>query len=139
MNDSVATTRGVDPRFQASAVPSITGLRLSPGGAVDLVNISCSGMLVEGNMRFAPGTRVTATFEGSFEPEQIDGAVVRCQVSSISGGTVRYQFAIQFDQRLDEHAIELDPHAARHGNDSGPSRPDEPVAAASPRPAVNRW
>ena len=73
----------LDTRYPASAVPSIVCVRLSPGDAVELVNISKSGVLVEGRTRFVPGTRVTVIFEGGFTPPSTKARVIRCQVSSI--------------------------------------------------------
>jgi hypothetical protein len=133
----------IDSRFPASAVPGITSVRLSPGDAVELVNISKSGVLVEGRTRFVPGTRVTVIFDGGFTPASIKGKVVRCQVSSISGGALRYQSGIQFEKRLDV----LEPHSA-----SAPAAAASPATAAraatpapalaapaAPRRVVNRW
>ena len=45
----------IEPRFPATAVPTITSMRLSPGDTAELVNISRSGVLVEGRTRFVPG------------------------------------------------------------------------------------
>ena len=96
------SNRRVDPRYPAAAIPAITAMRLSPGEAVTLVNISASGVLVEGKTRFVPGTRVTVHFEGTIKPNQIKARVVRCQVSAIGGGgSLQYQSAIAFEGRMD--------------------------------------
>ena len=60
----------IDPRFPATAVPTIKAVKLSPGDTVELVNISRSGVLVEGRTRFVPGTRVTVHFDGGFAPRR---------------------------------------------------------------------
>jgi hypothetical protein len=133
---SPESASSIDPRFPASAVPAIKGLRLSPGDAVDLVNISRSGMLVEGKTRFVPGTRVTVHFEGSFKPAQTKGRVVRCQVSSISGGSLRYHSGIQFEQRLEQHPNEQGGAAAAG---AAPPEPAPVAAVPQPRVLVNRW
>ena len=137
----------IDPRYPASSIPSITTVRLSPGDGVDLVNISRSGVLVEGRTRFVPGTRVTVIVDGGFTPPSIRGKIVRCQVSSISGGALRYQSGIQFEKRLDA----LEPHPAHAGSVASPQAPQASAAprAATPAPAVasssapgrvvNRW
>ena len=66
------------------------------------MNISSSGVLVEGKTRFVPGTRVTVHFEGAIKPNQIKARVVRCQVSAIGGGgSLQYQSAIAFEGRMD--------------------------------------
>ena len=74
----------LDPRYPASAVRSIVGVRLSPGDGVELVNISKSGVLVEGCTRYVPGTRVTVIFEGGFTPRATrrGSFVARCRPSS---------------------------------------------------------
>jgi hypothetical protein len=113
-------------------VPTIKSLRLSPGDAVELVNISRSGVLVEGKTRFVPGTRVTVHFEGSFKPAQAKGRVVRCQVSSISGGSLRYHSGIQFEQRLEQNPNE-------HGAGAPATSEPMPVPAVPARVLVNRW
>jgi hypothetical protein len=136
----------IDPRFPAAAVPTITSLRLSPGDTVELLNISRSGVLVEGSTRFVPGTRITVLFEGGFSPARMKGKVIRCHVSSISNGTLRYQSGIQFENRLDSNPGEMAVAL--------PALPNAPdglsieqaagagaAAAATPaaRRLVNRW
>jgi PilZ domain len=131
----------IDSRFPASAVPAITSVRLSPGDAVELVNISKSGVLVEGRTRFVPGTRVTVIFDGGFTPANVKGKVVRCQVSSISGGALRYQSGIQFDTKLDHLDPQLPagvPEVAAAPRVVTPP-PAAAPAAAAPRRVVNRW
>jgi PilZ domain len=143
----------LDPRYPASALPSIVGLRLSPGDAVELVNISKTGVLVEGRTRFVPGTRVTVIFEGNFTPPSRTARVIRCQVSSIVAGALHYHSGIQFDKRLDlletrapapppgapasasaRHTSEPVPQGARAKNASWQSQ-----RTAARRPIMNRW
>jgi hypothetical protein len=142
----------IDPRYPATAFPSITSVRLSPGDTVELVNISRSGVLVEGRTRFVPGTRVAVIFEGGFAPANAKGKVVRCQVSSISSGTLRYQSGIQFEKKLDsldpqKPPLHRDPQAAARavplpvaaGVAGAPGTPGAPPQSAGPRRLVNRW
>jgi hypothetical protein len=135
-------TARLDPRFSAAAVPAIAGVKLSPGDIVSLINISRSGMLVEGKTRFVPGTRVTITFEGSFTPAQVKAKIVRCQVASISGGALRYQCGLQFDQPLDGIAGDeatnisaMDPPVL----EVAAPAPGTPPPTDPPRVLVNRW
>jgi hypothetical protein len=127
-------------------------MRLSPGEAVSLVNISASGVLVEGKTRFVPGTRVTVHFEGTIKPNQIKARVVRCQVSAIGGGgSLQYQSAIAFEGRMD-----LPVEGSALPSPAGPPAPEEEpapppkkgkAAAAAPPPppppapsrVYNRW
>ena len=137
-------SKRLDPRYPAASVPGIKSVRLSPGDTVTLVNISASGVLVEGKTRFVPGTRLTVILEGEVKPPQVKGRVVRCQVSAIGGGgTLKYQSAIAFEGRL-ELPVDEAPKAA-----APPQAVEEPApvkkgkaaptpAAAAPR-VFNRW
>ena len=143
----------LDTRYPASAVPSIVGVRLSPGDAVELVNISKSGVLVEGRTRFVPGTRVTVIFEGGFTPPSIKAKVIRCQVSSIVGGALHYHSGIQFTKRLDVLDTGTSAPPPRAPAPASATQAPEPVPRAAPaktafspsqrtitrRRAVNRW
>lgn len=142
------SNRRVDPRYPAAAIPAITAMRLSPGEAVTLVNISASGVLVEGKTRFVPGTRVTVHFEGTVKPNQIKARVVRCQVSAIgSGGSLQYQSAIAFEGRMDLPVDDaVAPLAAPPVEEPPPPKKGKAAAAAAPPPApsptprvYNRW
>jgi hypothetical protein len=150
-NAPLETAGVIEPRFPAAAVPSIKGVKLSPGEQVQLVNISRTGVLVEGRTRFVPGTRVTVVFDGGFTPAQIKGRIVRCQVSSIHDGSLRYQSGIQFDKKLDTHPGDLkealpEPGAgapavvAKEAPAAAPAKPAAAAKAATAAPQlVNRW
>jgi len=144
------SNKRVDPRYPAVAIPAITAMRLSPGEAVSLVNISSSGVLVQGKTRFVPGTRVTVHFEGTIKPNQIKARVVRCQVSAIGGGgSLQYQSAIAFEGRMDLPVEEsaLPAAAVAALVDEAPAPKKGKAAAAPPPPppppaaphAYNRW
>ena len=142
------SNRRVDPRYPPSAIPAITGMRLSPGEAVALVNISSSGVLVEGKTRFVPGTRVTVHFEGTMKPNQIKARVVRCQVSSIGGGgSLQYQSAIAFEGRLElpvaEAALPVSAAVASKVEEPAPKKGKAaaapPPTAPAPARVYNRW
>jgi len=135
----------IDPRFPATAVPTITSMKLSPGDTVDLLNISRSGVLVEGRTRFVPGTRITVLFDGGFSPARIKGKVVRSYVSSIKDGMLLYHSGIQFDNRLDNNPAETTVALLVSNPPGGLSTEQADsagVAAATapvPRRVVNRW
>ncbi len=142
------SNRRVDPRYPAAAIPAITAMRLSPGEAVSLVNISASGVLVEGKTRFVPGTRVTVHFEGTIKPNQIKARVVSCQVSAIGGGgSLQYQSAIAFEGRMDLPVEGVGVAASCGPRGRTAPAPKKGKAAAAPRrrrrPApsrvYNRW
>ena len=132
---AVFASRQADTRHPAAAVPEITGLRISPGDAATLVNISATGLLLDSQLRFAPGQRVTVHFEGRLATRQMKGRIVRCQVSVISPkGTLHYHAAIAFDERL---VLPND----RVSNDWS-STPEADLSAPAAQPtttATNRW
>jgi hypothetical protein len=109
-------------RRLASAIPEITGLRISPHGVeATLVNISETGLLAECGERLKPGSAVTVVFEGTFQPRTMEGRVARNSVSSMgSDGRLRYHVGISFAR-----AIELPPE-----------EPAPIVEAPAPPPAV---
>ena len=122
-------------RLQASAVPGITGVRLSPHGAeATLLNISASGVLVECTSRLRIGTAVTTMFEGTFSPSSVEGRVARSSVSNVSkSGVLRYQIGIAFVSPI---ALETVPAAAIRPPEATPqARSEMPV----PPVLKNRW
>ena len=131
-----------DPRYPASAVSGITSMRLSPGDVVKLVNISASGVLVEGKTRFVPGTRVTVIFEGPSAPPSVKARVIRCQVSAIGGGgSLQYHSAIAFEAKIELPVDEaaLPPAPAPPPPAAPAKKSSKAAAAAAPAPLVNRW
>jgi hypothetical protein len=136
---SVESTRR-ETRFPAAVVRGITSMRLSPGDVVTLVNISASGVLVEGKTRFVPGTRLTVIFDGPSAPGSVKGRVIRCQVSAIGGGgSLQYHLAIAFEARIDVPVDE--PSKPTMTNAQEPFTLSGPAASAQSvrPPARNRW
>jgi hypothetical protein len=138
-SSTVESTR-LDPRYPAANVSGITGMRLSPGDVVSLVNISASGVLVEGKTRFVPGTRLTVIFEGPSAPGSVKGRVIRCQVSAIGGGgSLHYQVAIAFEAKI-EVPIDEAPPAAPTVELTPSAAPKQTSTPQTARPPLrNRW
>jgi hypothetical protein len=135
------------PRGPASAVPSITGVRLSPhGGDCVLVNISATGLLADCGERVQTGSSVTVNFEGTFTPRSVQGKVIRSSVSSMAMGKLRYHVGIAFNSGIKIPELEPRAEAAAAAPASGSaaagapghSRADRPETPA-PGGAVNRW
>ncbi len=130
-------------RYPASAVPAITGLRISPHGVeATLVNISENGVLAECGERLKPGSAVTVVFEGTFVPRSMEGRVARNSVSSMGrDGRLRYHVGISFARPIDLGiAPEPEPQPAPTSAEPDPSTiaaaPDSQFAAdSSPAPA----
>jgi hypothetical protein len=115
------------PRRPASAVPSITGVRISPHGVeAVLVNISETGVLTECGERLKPGSVVTVVFEGTFVPRSVEGRVARNTVSSMGkDGRLRYHVGISFTKPIQ---LGADPTPAQPVSDSPADvRPVSPV------------
>src|SRR5262245_53834490 len=80
-----------------------TKARLLPGGEVDVLNVSETGLLVEGKSRPVVGTIVSIRLKGS-RLRKLDGRIVRSRVSTIHrDGTLSYESAIEFDH---SHALQ---------------------------------
>ena len=96
------TERRMAPRHPAEAMPSITGVRLSPGGREAwLVNISCTGVLLRCATKLPPGTPVQVTLEGTFQPASIKGRVARCFVADIGRPVgLSYHIGIHFNETI---------------------------------------
>jgi hypothetical protein len=123
------------PRRPASAVPSISGLTLSPyGAAATLVNISTSGLLAESGVPLKIGNFVKVIFEGAFAPQSAEGRVVRICVASMASSGVRYSIGVAF-----KASIDLESEAAPQNR--ADNRPATVPVADLPQPSVlvNRW
>jgi PilZ domain-containing protein len=122
------------PRKPASAVPSITGLRISPPGfKATLVDISASGLLAELAVPLKIGQVVTVNFEGRFEPQSVKAHVVRSSVASMTAAGVRYHVGLAFMAAI---ALDDTPPEADAANHPAPAAaPDLP----QPDDIVNQW
>src|SRR3990170_562083 len=127
--------RSAAPRRPASAVPSITGLRISPPGfKAALVDISASGLLAEWGVTLKIGQAVKVNFEGTFAPQSVEAQVVRSSVASMTSAGVRYHVGLAFTAPI---AFE-DTSPPETGAANGPAL----AAVADPPPPsdiVNRW
>jgi hypothetical protein len=85
--------------------------RLLPGGDVDVINISDTGLLVEGKARPGVGTVVTIRIQGS--RAKLEGRIVRSKISTIHrDGSLSYESAIEFETPTSLEAIINSPAAA---------------------------
>ena len=127
------------PRLDAGASGFNKEVKLSPGGAAELLNVSETGLLVESKTRLSTGAKVLITLTGK-EPKRLTGRVVRCQVCAIHrDGTMTYQTALALDQPagLEHVAVEAAASAAAARE---VETPRDPVAVpiAAPR-LMNQW
>ena len=99
--DAIVPTRG--PRLAGADLGDSKRARLLPGGDVDVINLSGTGLLVEGHSRPVVGTTVSIRLQGC-NLTRLDGRIVRSRVSTIHrNGTLSYESAIEFDR---PHALE---------------------------------
>ena len=90
-------------RVTTADLGASTKARLLPGGDVDVLNVSETGLLVEGKSRPVIGTVVSIRLKGS-RIKRLEGRIVRSRVSTIHrDGTLSYESAIEFDH---PHAVE---------------------------------
>jgi hypothetical protein len=113
-------------------------VKIVPGGAVDLINLSETGALVEGKSRLAVGTPVTVCLGGD-AGRRLAGKVVRCNVSAIHrDSTMSYQVGIAFDE-----AAAVDVVAALPVNEPVQETVAVPPPASNPaaeiEELVNEW
>lgn len=105
------------PRVPASQIGRPRA-RLLPGGDVDVINISDTGLLVEGKARPGVGTVVTIRIQGS--RAKLEGRIVRSRISTIHrDGTLSYESAIEFDTPMPVQDIVDSPAAAQAGAAEG--------------------
>jgi hypothetical protein len=105
------------PRLPASQIGRPRA-RLLPGGDVDVVNISETGLLVEGKARPGVGTVVTIRIQGS--RAKLEGRIVRSRISTIHrDGTLSFESAIEFDTPTPIQEIVNPPVAAQAGGSEG--------------------
>jgi hypothetical protein len=89
-------------RVTPAETSGATKARLLPGGEVDVLNVSETGLLVEGKSRPVVGTLVSIRLKGS-RLRKLDGKIVRSRVSTIHRDcTLSYETAIEFDH---SHAL----------------------------------
>ena len=86
------------PRVQTSHIGASSSARLMPGGDAEVINISNTGLRIEGRNRLVVGATVSIRIRGS-AIKRFDGKIVRSHVSTIHrDGSLSYESAIEFDR-----------------------------------------
>lgn len=101
-----AATQAADERRVAlrkgrSSVPWLSGINLSWGPELQLVNISSTGVLVESGSKFTPGSTTNLFLTGPATNLVVPVRFVRSDVARIDGLGVRYHAAAAFAKELD--------------------------------------
>ena len=122
------------PRRSASAVPTITGLRISPPGfRATLINISGTGLLAEWGLPLKIGQAVTIEFEGTFAPHSVRAQVARSSVASTTSASLRYHVALEFVAPI---AFDDDPQPATGAEKASAAAVPDAVLSDD---VVNEW
>jgi hypothetical protein len=104
MDRAVTTTRA--ERRNAARVSGgashILAARLRPNREASVVNLSTSGVLIEGPVRLLPGAAVDLQFETRVRWIAMGGRVVRSVVVRLRANVVCYRAAIMFEAPLVE-------------------------------------
>jgi hypothetical protein len=82
-------------------VPWLSGIKLSSGPEVQLINISSTGVLIESGSKFAPGSTTELHLSGPETNLVIPVRFIRSAVARINGLGVRYHAAAAFAKALD--------------------------------------
>jgi DNA-binding NarL/FixJ family response regulator len=87
------------PRWERSELPWLESISLTWGAELRLLNISCSGLLVESGLRMTLGNRTDFQLEDCQSRDfVIPGRVVRSDVSSVNSLGVKYVTAAVFEK-----------------------------------------
>ena len=89
------------PRWKRCELPWLESIKLSWGADLNLLNISCSGLLVESGIRMTLGNSTDFQLAGGEQDFVIPGRVVRTDVSSVDRLGVKYVAAAVFEQPFD--------------------------------------
>ncbi len=132
------TTPGTEARrVPGQQVASSQTVRLTPGGEVELLNISATGALVETRHRLATGTSLVMSIGGD-RPQRLPGEVVRSTVTAIHrDSTMTYQLGIAFRADTKFEGVPEEPDPAVAAAAAAPA--DVPTEPADGVALVNEW
>ena len=81
-------------------IEGFEGAVLTPGGQVDVVNVSNNGILVETGTRTKPGGAVVVCVNIAGAKHVTTAKVVRSELTTVGGSGLLYKLAIAFDEDL---------------------------------------
>jgi hypothetical protein len=88
------------PRICPPAGSPLAVARIRPGREVRVLDLSLSGVLVEGELRLLPGSLVEIQVNLDRLEGRTRGRVERCHISALGSGPPRYRAAITFESPL---------------------------------------
>jgi CheY-like chemotaxis protein len=99
--EHVLDERRVALRKGRGDVPWLSGIKLSWGPELQLINISSTGVLVESGSKFTPGSTTDMYLSGPGTNLVVPVRFIRSDVARIDGLGVRYHAAATFAKELD--------------------------------------
>ena len=88
------------PRWRRVIEHEITSIRLRPGRAATLIDVSAAGALIEAEGRLEPGSVVELQMTKAGRSITVRGRVVRSVVSRLYADAIWYRGGVAFDRRL---------------------------------------
>jgi hypothetical protein len=92
--------RRIHPRLSPRDLSTPAAIRIPNHPAIDLVDLSPGGALINMPFQLRPDSRITLEFRAASERMMLPFRMLRCYVTSLRGG-VQYQAAGEFEQPLD--------------------------------------
>jgi hypothetical protein len=90
------------PRYGVRADrPALSMGKLLPGRSIRVISISRGGALFESERSLRPGSPVEVQLGAGDTRQQVRGSIVRCWVSAMRTGHVRFRAALAFAAPLD--------------------------------------
>lgn len=126
------------PRFTGLEEYGVASIRLRPGYAASLIDLSSGGAFFEIARRLMPGTPADLHVETWRQRLTIRGSVVRCQVARLASNAVVYRAAVAFHSPLCLLGVEAVAHlATAAGPGKEPARPPArlPIATRADAPS----
>ena len=94
-----------DRRRAARRIPSadeaLSRIRLRAGRELAVLDVSCSGALVEGEVRLLPGTHTDVHLLTASGRVLVRSRIVRAYVAAVSSNRIVYRGALAFEQAVD--------------------------------------
>ena len=101
LREAARDDRRIALRKGRGDVPWLSGIKLSWGQELQLVNISSTGVLVETGSKLAPGSTTELHLSGPETNLVVPVRVIRSDVARIDGLGVRYHAAAAFSKEID--------------------------------------
>lgn len=89
------------PRRVPDRDEPLARVRLRTGRQLDVIDVSDSGMLVEGEMRLLPGTHVDVHVVTGEGRQLVRSRIARAFVSHVAAELIRYRGVLTFERSID--------------------------------------